>query len=326
MTSSRRAFERDHRFLLVLSDTAACVSAVITAYVIRVYTPVLVRPPLQHPLDMYLRALPVILLLWVATFESLGLYRVSRVAAPFHDLTDSVRAVSLATLVIGAVSFLSHVDYSRGMLILFWLFALIYVAIGRTLLSNRRKKALASGVAQARTIVIGCGELGRLLLQRTRAHPEFGHEVIGFVDKNCETGHIEDLPIMGRLEALPELVKKHDVAEVIVADPELESGRLMDLIASCEARPVEFHVISGPFSILTGQAQVDGLTNLPIIKLPAASFGFWQEVLKRLVDLVIGGLLLLLLLPLLLVIAALIRWQTGSPPIFRQERIGLNGK
>jgi exopolysaccharide biosynthesis polyprenyl glycosylphosphotransferase len=326
MISSRRAFERNHVLLLVLSDAAACVVAVLTAYVIRSYTPELLRPQLKHPLMMYLKALPVILPLWLATFESLGLYRVSRAAPPFHDLTDSFRAVTLATLLIAAVSFLSHMDYSRGMLVLFWFLALVYVSLGRTALSDRRAGALATGAARSRALVVGCGELGRLVLQRTRRHPEFGYEVIGFVGANGETGEIDGVPVLARLAALPECVGAHQIDQVIVAQPGLETGQLMDVVASCEGSPVEFHVISGPFGVLTGQAQISSLTDLPTIELPQRSLSVWEEAIKRLADVAVSALLLLLLSPLFAVVAVLIRRQTGASAIFRQERIGRHGR
>ena len=326
MASSRRAFERNHLVLLVVSDAAACVLAVVTAYGVRALTPELLRPHLQHPLGMYLKTLPAILPLWLATFESLGLYRVSRAAPPFHDLTDSFRSVTLATLLIAAVSFLSHIDYSRGMLVLFWLAGLLYVAIERTLLSNRRAGALASGVACSRTLVIGCGELGRLVLQRTREHTEFGHEVVGFVGANGNSGSIDGVPVVAQLGDLPAYARGHQIDAVLVAQPDLEPGQLMDVVAQCEGLPVEFHVISGPFDVLTGQAHMSSLTDLPTIELPHRSLSVWAEAVKRLADIAIAALLLVLLSPLLLVVALLIRRQTGASPIFRQERIGLGGR
>jgi FlaA1/EpsC-like NDP-sugar epimerase len=224
MAATRRAFERNHLLLLVLSDAAACVLAIVTAYLIRAYTPELLRPQLKHPLAMYLKTLWAILPLWLMTFEALGLYRVNRAAPPFHDLTDSLRAVTLATLLIAAVSFLSHTDYSRGMLVLFWVVALVYVSLGRQLLSNRRAQALATGAARSRAVVVGCGELGRLVLQRTREHPEFGYEIVGFVSANGETGSIDGVELVAQLGGLPDYVKEQRIDQVVVAQPGLSTG------------------------------------------------------------------------------------------------------
>jgi exopolysaccharide biosynthesis polyprenyl glycosylphosphotransferase len=312
--------------LLVLSDAGACVLAVLTAYLLRAYTPELLRPQLKHPLEMYLRTLPVVLPLWVVTFESLGLYRVSRAAPPFHDLIDSFRAVTVATLLIAAVSFLSHVDYSRGMLVLFWVLALLYVSLGRTLLSDRRAQALATGAARSRALVLGCGELGRLVLRRTREHPEFGYEVVGFVDAGGERGPIDGVPVVAQLAGLPQYVTESRVDQIVVAHPGLATSALMDVISSCEGLPVEFHIVSGPFGVLTGQAHVSSLTDLPIIELPHASFGVWKEAVKRVADVLIAAALLVLLAPLSLVVVLLVRQQTGASAIFRQERIGRFGR
>lgn len=326
MKPSRRAFERKHVLLLVTFDAAACVLAILTAYFVRAHLPELLRPSLKHPLALYVRTLPVVLPLWVITFERLGLYRVSRAAPPLHDLTDSFRAVTLATLLIAAVSFLSHIDYSRGMLIIFYVAALVYVSAGRTILSNRRARALATGQARSRALILGCGELARLVLQRTREHPEFGYEVVGFVSANGHSAEIDGLPVLGQLAELPACVRTHQIDEVLVAQPGLETGTLMNAIAACEGLPVEFDIISGPFSVLTGQAHVNSLTDLPTIELPHASFSVWEEAVKRALDIIGSTLLLLLFMPLCLILAVLIRIQTGSSAIFRQERIGRFGR
>ncbi|HJN17587.1 MAG TPA: sugar transferase [Armatimonadota bacterium] len=326
MQASRRAFERRHLLHLVLSDAASCVGAVVSAYGLRLITPELLRPQLQHPLTMYLWTLPVILPLWLATFEALGLYNISRVAQPFHDLTDSVRAVTLATLMIAAVSFLSRTDYSRGMLILFWVIALSLVSVGRTLLSNRRARALATGRAQAGTLIVGCGELGRIVLSRSREHPEFGHRIVGFVSANGGADEVEGMPVMGGLDDVPELVAEHAIEAVIVAQPGLKPGALLDVVSECEEHPVEFQVISGPFEVLTGQADINGLGDLPTIGLGHASFGSVEELLKRGCDILASSLGLLVLSPLILVVGVLIRRQTGDSAIFRQERVGLGGQ
>jgi exopolysaccharide biosynthesis polyprenyl glycosylphosphotransferase len=326
MASPRRSFERRHLALLVLSDAGACALALLTAYAVRAYTPAFIRPALRHPVEMYLWTLPAILPIWLATFESLGLYRVSRAAPPLHDLTDSFRAVTLATLLIAAVSFLSHTDYSRGMLVLFWVGGLVYVSAGRTILSNHREGALALGPARARTLIVGCGELGRLALRRTREHPEFGHSVVGFVSTNADVGPLDGVPVVGKLADLPALLESLAVDEVIVAQPDLGPGDLLDVVSDCQHLPTEFHVIAGPFAVITGQAQISGLTDLPTIALRQVRFGWWQEVLKRIADVVVASVLLVLLSPLMLVVSLLVRRQTGDSPIFRQGRVGRGGR
>jgi len=328
MASTRRAFERRHLALLVLSDAGSCALALLTAYGVRALIPEAIRPLFRHPLTMYLWTLPAILPLWLATFESLGLYRVSRAAPPFHDLLDSFRAVTLASLMIAAVSFLSHTDYSRGMLILFSLCALFYVSLGRTLLSDVRARALAAGPARARTLIIGCGELGRLVLGRAREHPEFGHAVVGFVATNgtADLPVVDDVPVVGRLADLPTLLGDLGIESVIVAQPDLGPGELLDAVSDCEGLPVDFHVIAGPFAVLTGQAQISGLTDLPTISLRRTSFGLWREAAKRIADVVIAAVLLVLALPLILIVSLLIRHQTGDSALFRQQRVGRGGR
>jgi exopolysaccharide biosynthesis polyprenyl glycosylphosphotransferase len=164
------------------------------------------------------------------------------------------------------------------------------------------------------------------VLQRTREHPEFGYEIVGFVSANGETGPIDGVRVVAQLDGLPDYVKEQRIDQVIVAQPGLGTGELMDVISSCEGLPAEFHVISGPFGVLTGQAHVSNLTDLPVIELPHGTFSVWEEAIKRAADVVISALLLVLLAPLFAIIAILVRRQTGASALFHQERIGRHGR
>ncbi len=326
METSRRTFERRHLACLLASDALSCVGALLIAYGIRFVTPEPWLGVFQHPLSMYLKTLPVLLALWLVVFEGLGLYRVSRIARPFHDLFDSFYAVSLATLLVAAVSFLSLVDYSRGMLFLFWGAAMALVATGRSFLSGVRQRALSAGVARSRTLIVGRGELAQLVARRLREHPELGHEPVGFVQADEEGGDGAAAPCLGRLTELPEILEREQADEVIVAHLGLEPGEVLAVVGQCEHLPVEFHVLAGPFQVLTGQAEIEGLTDLPTIQLRQRAFPLWQQLIKRAADIAASALLLTLLSPLWLVIAILVRRQTGGSALFHQVRVGQHGK
>jgi len=326
METTRRAFERRHVVLLLASDVGSCVAAVLAAYGLRFVTPEAWFGPLAQPLTMYLKALPVVLALWVVVFEGLGLYRVSRIIRPFHDLFDTFHAVTLATILVAAVSFLSLTNYSRAMLFLFWGVGLVLVGTGRSVLSGVRERALRAGVARSRTAIVGRGELAQLIARRLQSHPELGYEPIGFVQAHADGAEETAEPCLGTLAELPQIVAGEHVDEVIVAHLGLGPGELLAVVGRCEHLPVEFRVLAGPFEVLTGQAVIEGLTDLPTIELRQRDFPLWAEAVKRLADLLLAALLMVVLSPLWLVLAVLVRRQTGVSALFRQVRVGHYGR
>jgi lipopolysaccharide/colanic/teichoic acid biosynthesis glycosyltransferase len=116
------------------------------------------------------------------------------------------------------------------------------------------------------------------------------------------------------------------VDEVLVADPDVPAGELMEAVRVSEGLPVEFLIVAGPLQVLTAQAELSGPADLPVLELRNRAFGPGQRLAKRLCDLVAAALLLVLLGPLLAFIALLTRRRMGPPVLFRQVRVGYRGR
>lgn len=312
---------------LLAADTLACLTAVVAAYLLRLYAPTSWLAPLGHPPEVYLQAAPVILALWLLSFFARDLYDVRRFRSPLAELVATIRAVSMAAILVAAASFLSRFDYSRAMLILFWLTGMVLAVGARALLARYRRTVLSRPAAESRTVIVGCGDLGRVVAERIRHYHSFGYTLVGFVCAGDNPpAEIAGLPVLGHLDDLPDLLEAHRIDEVLVANPDLDVDRVMTVIASCRELPVQFHLVAGPLQLLTGAMEISGLADLPVVPLGRRHFAAWEEAVKRALD-VVGSLLLLVLsAPLWLVLPPLIRRDTGAGALFRQERIGLDGK
>jgi lipopolysaccharide/colanic/teichoic acid biosynthesis glycosyltransferase len=366
-SSPRRRFERAFVALLVLCDLVVCAAAVALAYLVRAHLGPEFLAPLRHPAAMYVTALPVILALWLIVFASLGMYEPRRTLAQVAARGADFRAVSIAVLMIAATSFLSHRDYSRLILLQFWAFGLILTWFARSILGRYHRDVLASGRVNSRALIVGTGDLGRIVLTRLREH-NFGFEPVGFVASSngraaplvilseakdlasnaaCGRGEVlrmahaacaaqddnrgidneeTELPILGTVADLPQLISEHNIDEVLVADPAVPAGELMGAIGESERHGVEFLIIAGPLQVLTAQTALTGPADLPVLELRRPSFGPEQRVIKRAADLLLASILILLTSPLLAGIALAIRRQTGESALFLQKRVGLRGR
>lgn len=323
--SPRRAFDERIALLLMVTDLADCAAAVLVAYGLRSLVPTGVLSQFRHGLRMYLEALPVIAGLWLIAFYRLGLYEPRRFTSSLAELTRTAQAVTLTVLLVAAASFLSHRDYSRGTLLLFWLSALWLALTSRAAVREYAQRLQRRGEATARALIVGCGDLARLVADRIRSQELHGYELVGLVAVSGEPA-VEGCPVLGSVSDLAALVEEYAVDEVLVAQPGLDPGTLMTAVQACEAHNVEFHIVAGPLQVLTEQAELSGLADLPIIELPPARFSPWQRAVKRGMDIVLSSVLLLLLAPLLIVLAVAVWRDTGGSPIFRQTRIGYRRK
>lgn len=323
--SPRRAFDERYALVLVGADAVVCAVAVLAAYWLRCRISEPFLAPMGHPITVYLPAIPAVIGLWLITFHGFDLYRMRRFISPVGEMTAVFTAVTLTALMVAAASFLSYTDYSRAMLFFFWGWALPMSLASRALLRQAAIKLRLRGEGRARAVVVGCGELARLVARRVRQHHVLGYELVGFAAVDQCPADVEGYPVLGRLDDLPEVIRAHRIDEVLVARPDIDPGALMAAVQACEGLTVEFHLVAGPLQVITEQAELSGLADLPVIELPTRPFPRRQYAVKRLLDLIASLLLIILLAPVMLVIALLVRRETGSSAIFRQTRIGHRG-
>ncbi len=296
------------------------------AYYLRLHAPTSLLAPLKHGPELYVGAAPVVVVLWLLGFHAMNLYEIRRFQSPFAELLASFGGVTFATLLIAAASFLSHTDYSRAILVIFWAAGLALTVIERGAFALYRSNALRRGKGGSRTVIVGCGELGQLVADRIGRYQSLGYTPVGFVATGDAPDSVGGFPVLGSFHDLPQIIEEHHVDEVLVARPDLDVDGLMTLISQCRDRAVTFSLVAGPLQLLTTGAEISGLADLPVVPLERQHFPWWERALKRAMDLVIGGIMLLLLLPLFAVIAILIRRETGAGALFYQERIGRDGE
>lgn len=313
---------------LFIGDSAVCVAALALAYMARVAGYHLgLLSPLKHPLATYLYTLPVVLAVWVITFDSMGLYRGRRSMSGFGQFAAVFKAVSLLLLVLMALLYLHKYDYSRALMVLFWVTALVLASAFRAGMNALRRRQLRRGRGVTRAVIVGCNQLGGTVLEQMQHVAEFGYRPVGFVRREHRgRANFRGLPVLGHVGELPRLIPAHAIDEVFVAEPEMGPAELLDIVSECDELPVAFRVVSGPMGALTAAMDLNGVGDLPVLNLRRKPFGAWQRTLKRTVDVALGTAALVLSLPLWLTVAALIKLTTKGRVLFRQERIGQNGR
>lgn len=186
-----------------------------------------------------------------------------------------------------------------------------------------------SGTLARRTLVVGDGELAGRLVDVLLDHPEYGLQPVGVVDDNPWPDR-SGLPVphlRGESE-LARLVDEHCVHAVVVAFGSAHESSVVEALRSCGRHPCEVYVVPRLYELRGpgAGADVETVWGIPLVRLPRAPFraGSWQA--KRAMDIALSATATALLSPLLLLCALLVRLESGPGVLFRQERIGLDGK
>jgi Undecaprenyl-phosphate glucose phosphotransferase len=317
------------KLLILLTDIGMVGLAVVAAHRLQRY----LRP---DSVDRLLAYVPLALILAATTvlilFLTKGYHR--RPPQSFIDsLSTWAGPVTIATLItLTTVAFflqdrtVTAVHYPRRFVVLVWLLAVVLVGLGRYLLARLLVFFQSRHVGRDRVLVVGTGEVGRMLVQKLQSGGGVAHEVVGFVDTNTENPTPVGVPLLGRPADLPEIIEKHAVDEVVIGLPEGSHRQIVQIISLCEREKVSIKVFPDVFQIMASEVSVSDLGGLPLLTVRDVALRGWRLSLKRMFDLVFGGLALIFLSPLMLFIALLIKLESPGPVFYIQERMGLDAR
>jgi len=283
------------------------------------------------PLSMYLRLLPVVLVLYPVVFYFQGLYHRRRMRSRFDEGIRVALAVMLATVLLTAgLTFYRPPDftYSRLFLAIFAVTDAFLVSLFRWGISAGLARIRRSGRNLQRVLVIGAGELGRQVVERLDAHNEFGFSVVGFLDDDPgrQQRKIQGVPVLGTTDELESTVAEYGVDQVMIALPLAAHYRTVQLVRRAGQLLVDIKVVPDVLQYYVMRAGIEDLDGLPLINLTQIPLQGWNQIVKRAFDITGSVALLLATSWLFPIIAWLIKHEDGGPVFFSQVRTGLDGR
>ena len=202
-------------------------------------------------------------------------------------------AGSLAYLILsqGVAFFFDWWIYTAVEAALFLSVGLLFVPIVR---GSIRSWILPRVMAPRRTLVVGSGPEARLVQRKIEAHPEYGLELVGFLDgDDPETPS----PILGRPDQVAEIVDQYEIDRVLLASSVGSHEATLDLVRAVRRPDVQVSIVPRFFEIFTSHSTLDDIEGMPVVTLPPMRLGRSARVLKRSTDVVASGIALLLLSP-----------------------------
>lgn len=244
------------------------------------------------------------------------------------------KAVTLGVFMIFLITFDVERDLtappnlSRMFIINYWLILLVVVTAERMIFRTVQKALLTSGIGHRRTIIVGWGQKGWELSDDILKFPALGYQVVGFVDdldgKEIGGSDYKSIPLLGGVSQLNEIAEETRVQEVILA---LQSRKkVMEVINQCNGLPLNLKIVPELYDIVIGHARTNQIYGFPLIDILPQFMPEWERNIKRLMDVVISGLILMLFLPIWLLIGLAIKLDSRGPVFYKQKRVGKDGK
>ncbi len=258
-----------------------------------------------------------------------GMYIMRRGRSWFDEFYSIFRGAFTGIATVIFFIFLTAAPYySRLIFFYAGVWIVLLLGVSRVVERGAQQMLRRHGIGVNRVLIVGAGEVGRTVMRNLVARPEYGYQVVGFVDDSTERGStdIGRFRALGGTERIPSLVDQHNVDEVIIALPWMAHRKILTIMGQCERRGVRAKVVPDLFQLSLSQLEMNDLSGVPLIGVREPSIRGRNLAIKRLIDVAAGGIALIALSPLLALSALLIRLDSPGPAIFRQTRVGRSGR
>lgn len=286
-------------------------------------------PPFPFLVPVNAITLPEILtivvpVVWVLTFLFSSVYDPKRIYKVTDEVQTIIIAESLAALICAGILYLGFRDFSRWLFATFFFFNIIFILSWRILL-RLWFRLWHRPSRERRVLIVGAGRTGRSVGRMMQNYQWAGLNLVGYLDDDLAKKD-DGLPILGIVGSVRQVVEKYKIQDVVVALPQRAYGQINKLTITLHDLPVHVRVVPDYFSLALYRASVDDFGGIPMINLRDPALNDVQRLIKRIFDLAVGSVMLLVLSPIIFLIALLVTLDSNGPVIFRQERVGENGR
>jgi exopolysaccharide biosynthesis polyprenyl glycosylphosphotransferase len=322
----RRGIVRRRRRLvqraLVIADTCGLTAAFFVSERVygRSYPTWDNRLASSTELIVFFFSLPVLLFI----LKIYGLYE-RDVERTDHSTADDVvplfNGITVGIWLFQGAAWLTQIAQPRfPKLILFWFLSLVFVILARTL---ARQVCRRSPSYVQNTLVIGADDLGLLVARKLLQHPEYGLNLLGFVDVAAPqaAGLAGELPYLGSPDDLPNLLDARDVERVIIAGS-VEGVSETEMVHMLKGYDVQIDIVARLFNVVGPGVDIHSVEGVPMLGLPPTRLSRSSLAVKRVIDVVLVSMALVISAPLFAWIAWRIRRDSEGPILFRQTRLG----
>jgi len=318
-------FQRFYTSIKVGTDVVVLSIAFGLAYATRFH---LLVPESIPPLGDTLVSLALVLIIFPAAFHQARLYATNRSRTHIEEVFEVFKSMITGTLIIVALTYFVRERYSRLTLAIFVAYAFVLVSGTRLLFRQTLNELRRRGYNLKSILLIGEGELGQRVIDTIDTNRELGFRVTGIVARDPENvgTTVKGIPIVGDVEGIDAALNQRRVDQVLIALPIEDAPLVKGLMEQLALRTVDVRIVPDLYQYITICGGLEEFGGLPIISLQGGPLHGWNLVAKRLFDVLFSLCAIVLAAPAMLAIAALIKGTSRGPVLFRQERMGMDGK
>lgn len=297
---------------------------------------------LRHSLNYYIEpgfasnvGLSFILFLyWFFLFFFFGLYKSWYAQSRFDEFVTILKTVSIGVLLLFLLTFDTRTDLqsppsvSRIIIISYWFMLLFFTSSERILLRTIQRKLLEMGFGRRKTLIIGWNEKAQELYDKINQYRALGYDVVGFISpsKKDVNANYKGVPVLGHYKDIARIVERNRIEEIIIAAKKSSPKEVINIISYCDSLLVNLKIVPDLYDIVMGYGRTNQIYAFPLIEILPQMMPQWEQRIKRIIDVAVSIIVLVGFMPVWLLVAILIKLDSRGPVLFRQKRVGKDGK
>jgi exopolysaccharide biosynthesis polyprenyl glycosylphosphotransferase len=322
--------------VVYLVDLALTTAAFFAAFYIRnVIMPAAAPqrfPTGLYPLADYLKVYPIILIIWSVLLFAYHSYHSHRTVSLNREALTVLRVVLVGNVILATFAYLLPLrQLSRAWFILFGVLSAIFLLLEKIALRVIARYVRAKGLNYRTILIVGTGRRALEVARMINEHKYWGYKILGFVsDGHRLTNGWGRYRIFGFVPDLKNLLEDREFAEpideVVFAVTRKKLDEMKQIFLMCEELGIRARVAMNFFSNRVARIELEELEGIPFLTFTTTPSDETQLAFKRLLDVSVSALLLVLSMPVIVLAALAIKLSSPGRVVFKQERIGLNGR
>jgi Undecaprenyl-phosphate glucose phosphotransferase len=315
------------RLWFLVLDVAVTVVAWVGAYWFRFHSGFIPLYYDQPAFDHCVGGLPLVVILALVCYRHARQYEVHRLTRVREETVAVAKGVILTTLLIATITFALRYQYeSRMAFVLFAGFAFIGILFCRRFTWFTMGRLRARGFNQSHALIVGSGRLARRTARSLSKSNWTGIQTVAYVEDDPDTHQRHcDIPVVGPVNDLPQLVEQLHIEHVFIALPMnryADARRVFDLLSQSI---VDVRLVADVPALASLSLTTSAVHGMTFIGLRESQYHGVNVVVKRMMDVTLAILAIVFLAPVMAFVAAMIKLTSRGPVFYRQERCSLNG-
>ena len=257
-----------------------------------------------------------------------GFYSAKRFSSTFSMLRSLFASLSLDFLALLAAFMLVGIsNVSRAYILAHFVMAFVSLTITRMVLylylDNRARTAFNS----RQIMLVGSEERVQAMFRALESQPSWGHQVAGCLTVNGnDNPGMAALPVLGALEDFGEVLRKHQIDEVIFAFPKGSPVSLEGYLRMCKVMGVGIKIMPSLFDPSLPVLKAETIQGIPVLTEYGEISNAAGLLYKRILDMTAGLMGFLMFVVLYPVIGVIIKLDSRGPVLFKTTRVGQHGR